>query len=195
MSACTAAHSCSTPPCSSAADWQCEFLCSCGCVAGRFPSPPPDAHTARAPVSGCMPAPIAHAPAAGPDLSATGHRSCRAQSRRHTRTRCSQPHDRAHGRLMLHTPPIRTGQARYLAAARSGPRRAGLGLARRALREHSRRPGHAAQKCAAARPRTQPLEAANRAHQDRVPAITWLLPLHPRVVPPLGSLPRPCKPP
>ena len=68
---------------------------------------------------------------------------------------------------MRHTPPIRTGQARYLAAARSGPRRAGLGLARRALREHSRRPGHAAQKCAAARPRTHPLEAANRAHQDR----------------------------
>ena len=118
--------------------------------------------------------------------------SCRAQSRRHTRTRCSQPHDRAHGRLMRHTPPIQTGYPRYLPAARSGHRRAVSRAARRALREHSRRPGHAAQKCAAARPRTQPLEAANRAHQDRVPAITWLLPLRVRAVPPLGSLPRPC---
>ena len=110
---CTAARS-------RAADWQCEYMCSCGCVAADSP----DAHNVRALVSGCMSAPIAHTPAAGPDLSATGHRSCRAQSRRHTRTRCSQLHDRAHGRLMRHTPPIRTGYPRYLAAARSGHRRA-----------------------------------------------------------------------
>ena len=114
---CTAARS-------RAADWQCEYMCSCGCVAGRLPGPPPDAHNTHTPVSGYMSAPIVHTPAAGPDLSATGHRSCRAQSRRHTTTRCSQPHDRAHGRLMWHTPPIRTGYPRYLAVARSGHRRA-----------------------------------------------------------------------